>query len=77
MSDFYSPPTYQVAKKGHRCTYCGEAIPVGEPYTRQTGVYDGSWYVSKLHDECFKDLCDSGDDEYTPYSNERPKKEQA
>ena len=72
MSDFYTPHEYRKAKKPHRCTYCGEAINKGEQYTFQKGNYDGRWFESKMHDECFEDMAETGDGEYTPYSNERP-----
>lgn len=73
MSDFYNPPEDRTARKAHQCTYCAEKINVGEFYVHQTGVYDGRWYTTKMHPECFGDFIYSGDGEYTPYSNERPK----
>lgn len=72
MEDFYNPHERRKAVKQHRCTYCGETIEVGDAYTHQTGVHDGHWFTSKLHDECFDDLCENGDGEYAPYSNDRP-----
>lgn len=76
MSDFYHPHQDRVARKEHRCTYCGEAINARDEYVYQTGVYDGAWYVSKMHPECFEDLGRYEEGEYTPYSNERPEREQ-
>ena len=73
MSDFYNAPENRKARKAHVCTYCAESINAGDAYTHQTGVYDGRWYVSKMHAECFDEFCFDGDGEYTPYSNERPK----
>lgn len=75
MRDFYNPVEYRKARKDHQCTYCAELISKGDAYAHQTGVYDGSWYTSKMHPECFDDLCEQGDGEYAPYSNERPKAE--
>lgn len=75
MSDFYNPHEDRKARKAHRCTYCAEAIAVGEHYVHQTGVYDGRWYANKMHPECFQELCDEGEGEFTPYSNERPRVE--
>lgn len=75
MSDFYNPHENRTARKLHKCTYCAEPIAIGEGYVFQKGNYDGRWYESKMHPECFEDMCDSGDGEYTPYSNERPRAE--
>lgn len=72
MSDFYNDAIDRVARKPHRCTYCGEGIAKGDHYQFQKGNYDGSWFESKMHPECFEDMCDAGDGEYMPYSNERP-----
>lgn len=75
MSDFFNDAITRTARKRHRCTYCGEGIAAGEDYTYQKGNWDGRWFESKMHPECFDDLCENGDDEYLPYSNERPEKE--
>ena len=75
MSDFYNPHENRKARKAHRCTYCAEEITVGEEYVFQKGNYDGRWYENKMHPECFEDMCDGGDGEFTPYSNERPRVE--
>jgi len=75
MSDFYNPPETRKARKDHRCIYCGELINKNDTYTFQKGNYEGRWFESKMHPECFDDLCEWGDGEYTPYSNTRPIKE--
>ena len=72
MSDFYNDPKIRKAHKNHRCTYCGEPIQIGASYSWQKGNFDGSWYESKFHFECADDLAASGDNEYTPYCNDRP-----
>ena len=72
MSNFYTPSIIRVSRKDHRCSYCGELIPKKSFYTFQKGNWDGSWFESKFHHECFEALCEDGDGEYTPYSNERP-----
>lgn len=43
-----------VARKEHRCDFCGEVISVGEKYNRQTNVYDGRVYDWVSHSECSK-----------------------
>jgi hypothetical protein len=75
MSDFYNPSESRKARKDHRCSYCGETINKGRAYTFQKGNWDGRWFESKMHDECFNDMCENGDGEYTLYSNERPQVE--
>jgi hypothetical protein len=75
MSDFFNPSKNRVARRPHRCTYCGEDIGQGDTYVFQKGNYDGRWFESKMHPECFEDMCENGDGEYTPYSNERPQVE--
>lgn len=78
MSDFINnPQEYRTARKAHKCTYCAETINAGDRYVFQTGVYEGQWYASKMHPECWDDMVDSGDGEYTPYSNERPSRNSA
>lgn len=73
MITFYSEPEYRKARKQHQCMYCAESIGVGDDYVYQSSVYDNHWYTLKMHTECFDELCDDGECEYTPYSNERPK----
>ena len=72
MSDYFSTPQAIRARKARSCIYCAEPINVGDRYTRQSGVFEGSWFTSHYHHECFDDLTESGDREFTPYSNERP-----
>ena len=69
MSNFYKPAERRKARKTHRCTFCGEAINNGEGYTFQKGNWDGAWFESKMHPECFDYMHEDGDGEYTPYSN--------
>lgn len=72
MGNFCNPPITRTAHKPHRCSYCGEPILAREIYTWQTGNWDGAWFTSKMHPECFTELCDSGDEEYIPYCNDKP-----
>lgn len=68
--------TFPVARKRHRCIWCGESILPGEKYRRERSVYDGSMQDHKWHVECdaafVEDLNDGGDQEFIPYSAERP-----
>lgn len=64
MTDFFRPPTTPTARREHRC------VAVGEKYSRQTGVYDGAWFVNKMHLQCFETLATSG--EFTPGELEPP-----
>ena len=57
-----------IARKEHRCQFCGEVIHVGEKYNRQTNVYDGCIYDWVSHCDCSQlaneldmfDDCDEG-----------------
>jgi len=76
MSNFCNPAENRVARKEHKCSYCAENISKGDTYTHQTGNHDGVWFESKMHRECFADMCEFCDGEYIPYANERPNKGQ-
>lgn len=41
-----------VAKKEHRCMYCGCIIPKGERYRRETLKFDGELYEWTSHTDC-------------------------
>ncbi len=71
--NFFNPQVSRKASKDHSCSYCAEPINKGDYYTFQKGNCEGRWFESKMHPECFDDMCEQGDGEYTPYSNERPK----
>lgn len=43
---------HPVARKEHRCMFCGGTIKVGQKYERQTNVYDGQVYDWITHEEC-------------------------
>lgn len=57
-----------IARKEHRCEFCGEVIHVGEKYNRQTNVYDDRVYDWVSHCDCSQlayeldmfDDCDEG-----------------
>lgn len=68
--------TFPVARKTHRCIWCGEWIEPGEKYRHERSVYDGAMQDHKWHLECeaaFKEnIASGGDEEFIPYSAERP-----
>jgi len=62
-----------VAKKDHRCIWCGETILKGEKHHQQVGRFDGEIQDGRFHRECwtvasesFKDEC-----EFTLWGHER------
>jgi hypothetical protein len=65
-----------VARKAHRCIWCGERIAVGERYTHERSIYDGEFQNHHWHPECRADAnadwLAGGDQEFTPYSAPRP-----
>ena len=77
MSDYCRPAEQRKAAKDHRCTYCGETIQKGDAYQVQTGFWEGAAFRNKFHAECYQDLCDEGEGEFTPYSHVRPEREAA
>lgn len=42
----------QSARKGHRCTWCGETIEKTKTYFRIFTIVDGDPVHSKMHPEC-------------------------
>lgn len=63
------------ARKPHVCIWCGESIPAGEVYVRDTGEYDG-FQSNPYHDLCFDNMQmwakeDHGFCEFTPGSFQR------
>ena len=47
-----------VARKEHRCNFCGGVISVGEKYNRQTNVYDGRVDDLVSNCECYDLACE-------------------
>ena len=59
---------YHVARKQHRCEWCGQIIPIGERYFRYSGICDGDFQDTCMHTEC-KDAMDRDLAEGLAYGN--------
>ena len=81
MSDYHRDPTHPVGRKAYRCIACGTTIPQGEKHVHQTGIYDGSGYSNRFHDECWTAVAEecgcTGDFEFMPGSFEPPARKKA
>lgn len=68
--------THPVARKDHRCIWCGQKIAKGEQYTFERSVFDGEMQNHHWHPECLEDCRieneHAGEWEFMPYSNDRP-----
>lgn len=49
--EFYSEK-HVTARKAHICEMCKETIPVGTPYWRESGKFNGDFFSRSLHDHC-------------------------
>jgi hypothetical protein len=49
--EFYKDEIH-TARKTHKCMLCGNEIPVGEKYHRQSGKYEGEFFDRSLHMHC-------------------------
>lgn len=73
MSDFDTGGKQVTAAKVHKCVYCGEQIFIGERHYLRTGRHDEAWFRDRWHEECWNDTSYE-EDEFLPYSQERPTK---
>ena len=66
--------TYPIARKEHRCIWCGQMIHKGDQYIAERSVFDGDMQNHHWHYECLTDARSGQDSEweFMPYSNERP-----
>ena len=66
-SDFYFIQKIKSARKEYTCESCQTKILVGEPYEKQTLVYEGRFYPQKVCPTCSKILdylfCEKGVEE--------------
>ncbi len=51
MLELYNDRVHK-ARKGHKCEYCGQIIPRGIKYHRQSGKYEGEFFDRCLHVHC-------------------------
>lgn len=67
--------SFPVAKKEHRCIWCGEDILKGEKYRKEVSVFNGiqhhSWHL-ECNSASEKYFQEDGP-EFDAYENERPK----
>ncbi len=73
MSDF-GETKFLVARKAHRCEWCGQGIVVGENHAHFAGRWDNEWQNWRMHRECYTDAHDNKELEegFMPYAHERP-----
>lgn len=66
MMDFYNAKI-QTARKTHKCEMCGQDIKPGEQYSYESGMWDGDFFVRKLHIGCnniLSEYCREIDNEF-------------
>jgi hypothetical protein len=68
--------TKPIARKDHRCIWCGQKIAKGEQYVAERSVFGGEMQNHHWHDGCAKacraENWNESEWEFEPYSNERP-----
>jgi len=57
MSDFNDFKTV-TARKQHRCEFCGDTIEKDEKYIVNNGMFDGDFFIDRLHQHCQKEVLD-------------------
>lgn len=69
---------WPVARKEHRCIWCGEPIVIGEKYRRTRLIWEGDPITNKWHKEC-DDAADAVDLEegFEPHTFKRGTAEEA
>ena len=64
-----------VARKPHRCSWCGEPIHAGDRYACSTGLWEGELITNRMHPECdaaAQDDYDEYGEGFELYGNPRP-----
>ena len=69
--------SHVIAKKRHRCIWCGERIAIGEQHIHEVSKFDGDFQDHRWHPECqdyarlnWRALDDDGT--FEAHENERP-----
>jgi hypothetical protein len=73
---------FPVARKAHRCIWCGESILVGEKYRNERSVFEGEMQHHHWHMECSEACAQENRDEgcsyeFSRWDNERPTRVEA
>ena len=74
MSYRFISESFPIARKQHRCIWCGETILVGLKHRREISKFD-EFQDHRWHMECFSDAQEyfvSDGPEFIPYDNVRP-----
>ena len=74
MSAAFNDARRPVARKPHRCWWCGETIPQGERHVQFVGTFKGDFQSWRMHGECYDAgmECDEIQEGFSPYENKRP-----
>ena len=67
----FNDVTLPVARKQHRCEWCGEAIEKGEKHAKYVGMFEGDFQSWRMHQECSGWNTEAISEGFTPYENER------
>ena len=73
MTDF-GETEWPVARKRHRCEWCGQDILQGSKHARFAGRWDSEWQRWRMHSECYDDASMRGElsEGFVPYEHNRP-----
>jgi hypothetical protein len=73
MTDF-GDTIWPVARKDHRCVWCGESIQKGNKHAHFSGKWDGEFQDWRMHRECYEDadISDELHEGFMPHEHERP-----
>jgi len=72
--------TWPVARKRHKCIWCGESILPSEKHRHEISNYCGELQDHRWHAECDEaagEHFSNGEEEFAPYDNDRPDTKEA